>query len=415
MRETGLDRPAAFEWLRARRLVDTPDSRIPAAAATNPSRRGSGETAGDRQTVRRNTAGLWPRPLAALPGHPHGHRTPRPPLAGPPQPVAARPSPARRSLWRPDLPLPAALRWLPDYDRRHTGAGALIAVAAQPAAWLAAWPNPPQPVALQLVSIDAEGLPALDRLADAGGLDKRTLGTREGAVVLLGNPAFALAVASVEVAEGLADALALAARADAPRRCHPRHGGNGVGESGPLAGRRRPGPRVRRPRYREGRTAARRTAGGPRPGAGGGISRWPRRRGTRAGTPQGRRCLRRRRGIPARGRGLGRLRDNPCRDNRLAALGDRAAGANCLLCGGMTMTLKGEPTGQDALDLAERLAALLAEYPNDQAARESGAAGTRPGGRRRQGQASTGVSLGRGLHAPPRGNGWLTAGCLQAA
>ena len=35
------------------------------------------------------------------------------------------------------------------------------------------------------------------------------------------------------------------------------------------------------------------------------------------------------------------------------------------------MTLKGEPTGQDALDLAERLAALLAEYPNDQAAREA--------------------------------------------
>ena len=204
VRETGLARPAAFEWLRARGLVDTPDSRIPAAVATNPSRRGSGETAGNRQTVRRNTADygrdLWRRSLAipADTGHP------------------ARRWLARRSLWRPDLPLPAALRWLPDYDRRHTGAGALIAVAAQPAAWLAAWPNPPQPVALQLVSIDAEGLPALDRLADAGGLDKRTLGTREGAVVLLGNPAFALAVASVEVAEGLADALALAARADAP-------------------------------------------------------------------------------------------------------------------------------------------------------------------------------------------------------
>ena len=101
VRETGLDRPAAFEWLRARGLVDTPDSRIPAAAATNPSRRGCSETAGNRQTVRRNPAepgGLWPRPLAALPGHPHGHRTPRPPLAGPPQPVAARPSPARRPV-----------------------------------------------------------------------------------------------------------------------------------------------------------------------------------------------------------------------------------------------------------------------------------------------------------------------------
>ena len=104
------------------------------------------------------------------------------------------------------------MRWLPDYDRRHTGAGALVAVAAPPAAW----PNPPQPAAVQLVSIDAEGNPAPDRPADTGGLDKRTLGARDGAVVLLGNPSLAVAVAPVEVAEGLADALALAARADAP-------------------------------------------------------------------------------------------------------------------------------------------------------------------------------------------------------
>ena len=35
------------------------------------------------------------------------------------------------------------------------------------------------------------------------------------------------------------------------------------------------------------------------------------------------------------------------------------------------MTLRGEPAGQDALDLAERLAELLAEHPNDQAGRDA--------------------------------------------
>ena len=144
------------------------------------------------------TFGEAPKTIPTDPGHP------------------ARRWLARRNLWRPDLPLPAAVRWLPDYDRRHTGAGALVAVAAPPAAWLAAWPNTPQPAAVQLVSIDAEGNPAPDRPADTGGLDKRTLGARDGAVVLLGNPSLAVAVAPVEVAEGLADALALAARADAP-------------------------------------------------------------------------------------------------------------------------------------------------------------------------------------------------------
>ena len=204
MRETGLDQPAAFEWLRSRGLVDAAERRVPASAATNPNARGSSERAGDRQPVRRNTADygrhLWrsSQTIPTDPGHP------------------ARRWLARRNLWRPDLPLPAAVRWLPDYDRRHTGAGALVAVAAQPAAWLAAWPNTPQPAAVQLVSIDAEGNPAPDRPADTGGLDKRTLGARDGAVVLLGNPSLAVAVAPVEVAEGLADALALAARADAP-------------------------------------------------------------------------------------------------------------------------------------------------------------------------------------------------------
>ena len=201
MRETGLNRSAAFEWLRKRHLVDDPEYR-PSPPTPRDTRPVSAKP--DRQKTRRNTADygrhLWARslPIPTDAGHP------------------ARLWLARRNLWRPELPLPSAVRWLADYDRRHTGAGALIAVAAQPGAWLAAWPNPPRPVAVQLVSIDAQGAPAVDRPADAGGLDKRTLGARDGAVVLLGNPALALATGPVEVAEGLADALALAARADAP-------------------------------------------------------------------------------------------------------------------------------------------------------------------------------------------------------
>ena len=202
MRETGCDRSAAFEWLRSKGLIDATERRVPASSPPNPI--GSGDTAGKRQPVRRNTTDygrhLWGRSetIPTATGHP------------------ARRWLARRHLWRPDFPLPSAVRWLPDFDRRHTGAGALIALAAQPAAWLASWPNPPHPAAVQLVSIDAEGNPALDRPADKGGLDKRTLGARDGAVVLLGNPVLAVATAPVEVAEGLADALALAARADAP-------------------------------------------------------------------------------------------------------------------------------------------------------------------------------------------------------
>ena len=96
MRETGLDQPAAFEWLRSRGLVDATERRIPASAATNPNARGPSERAGDRQPVRRNTADygrhLWgsSQAIPTDPGHPG------PPLAGPPQPLAARPAPSRR-------------------------------------------------------------------------------------------------------------------------------------------------------------------------------------------------------------------------------------------------------------------------------------------------------------------------------
>ena len=126
----------------------------------------------------------------------------------------------RRNLWRMELPPPSALRWLPAqapvWRGQHTGAGALVALMATPSAWAAAWPGLPAAQAVQLVNVNAEGAPALDRPADVKGLEKRTHGSTVGAVAVFGNPALALAFAPVRVAEGIADALALAARYEGP-------------------------------------------------------------------------------------------------------------------------------------------------------------------------------------------------------
>ena len=87
---------------------------------------------------------------------------------------------ARRSLyWPAPVPLPSAVRWLP--------------------------------AGVELVHIDAEGAPALDKPAAADGLSKRSYGVRQGAVCILGDPRPENAVGLILV-EGLADALALASR-----------------------------------------------------------------------------------------------------------------------------------------------------------------------------------------------------------
>ena len=126
-----------------------------------------------------------------------------------------------RNLWRPGFPLPGSLRWLPaeaHYRGRgnHTGAGSLVALAAPPEAWSAAWPALPEPQAVQLIAIDAQGNPALDRPADAGGLGKRSLGSTTGLVVVFGCPNLAETLEPVRVSEGVADALALASRYPGP-------------------------------------------------------------------------------------------------------------------------------------------------------------------------------------------------------
>ena len=126
---------------------------------------------------------------------------------------------ANRNLWRNQVDAPPQLRWLPAQLTRpgpHTGAGSLVALLAKPSDWAHAWPELPNPFAIEIIAVDVNGYPALDRPQCAGGLNKRTLGSKTGAVLILGNPLLANADAPVRVAEGVADALALAARFPGP-------------------------------------------------------------------------------------------------------------------------------------------------------------------------------------------------------
>ena len=118
-----------------------------------------------------------------------------------------------RNLWRPELPLPGPVRWIsaPHLHRDFKGAGAVITMAAPPAAWTQAWPNLPELSCIQLVFAAQDGSPAMDRR-----LNKRTYASTQGAIIVLGCPQLQDAPAPVDVAEGLADALALAARSPAP-------------------------------------------------------------------------------------------------------------------------------------------------------------------------------------------------------
>ena len=118
-----------------------------------------------------------------------------------------------RQLWRPELPLPGPVRWISAEHLHHDylGAGAIVTMAAPPTAWTEAWPNLPELSCVQLVFVAQDGSPAMDR-----GLNKRTYAVTQGAIIVLGCPHLQDAPAPVDVAEGLADALALAARSPAP-------------------------------------------------------------------------------------------------------------------------------------------------------------------------------------------------------
>ncbi len=106
---------------------------------------------------------------------------------------------ALRNLWSPGDPFPPSLRWLAWRD----GGGSLVACFAPLGDWLA---GDPEPTGVQLIHIAPNGQPRRDR----EGLDKRSHGTIGGSVVLVGE---SLSDAGrIHVAEGVADALAVAAR-----------------------------------------------------------------------------------------------------------------------------------------------------------------------------------------------------------
>ena len=118
-----------------------------------------------------------------------------------------------RNLWWPQLPTPRAVRYLDAAGRwpKHQGAGAIINLYAAPTAWTASWPNLPTAAAVELIHVDDEGRPALDRPREDSGLVKRTYGRSAGMLTLLGD-ARPTHAHGLNLSEGLADALALASR-----------------------------------------------------------------------------------------------------------------------------------------------------------------------------------------------------------
>ena len=216
--QLGLDRQEAWRWLQDHHMVDseTPVQKVPAAPRRPqaPIQRPSSEQrkTRDQQRLRNFAQDLWAAsvPISTSPEHP------------------ARRWMAHRTLWRPELPLPSSVRWIPAtiplFRGLHQGAGSVAVLMAPPEAWGTAWPQLPELAAIHLVSIDADGMPALDRPADhtnregnlRKGLGKRLYGSTTGTVVVLGHPILTESNAPVRIIEGLADGLALASRFAGP-------------------------------------------------------------------------------------------------------------------------------------------------------------------------------------------------------
>ena len=122
----------------------------------------------------------------------------------------------RRNLWRPELPLPPSLRWIPSdapvFRGTHSGIGAIAFPLAPIGAWRASYPDTPPPTAVQLVCIDASGERADYENSQGNRVDKPKFGNARLAVWTVGDVRGDSAV----VCEGAADALALAARNPEP-------------------------------------------------------------------------------------------------------------------------------------------------------------------------------------------------------
>ena len=96
----------------------------------------------------------------------------------------------KRNLWRPELPLPPSIRWIPAdapvFRGSHSGVGAIAFPLAPISAWRAAYPETPTPAAVQLVRIDAEGEKADYENSQGNCVDKHKFGNARLAVWTIG-------------------------------------------------------------------------------------------------------------------------------------------------------------------------------------------------------------------------------------
>lgn len=202
-RETNTDKAGAIAWLQERGYLPDPNSPYTAHRPRSPSRNppGGRPNSDSPSPVRTDTrANESKRATVRLAEVCEGWEQIPADQAHPVRRWAAL-----RDLWQPDTPFPPGLAWLPAsapwFRGLHEGAGAILFKLAPLAAWQANYPRAPAPAAVQLISINAEGKPALDRPEADEGLSKRTYGIASGHVLLIGDGNV------LHVCEGLADGL----------------------------------------------------------------------------------------------------------------------------------------------------------------------------------------------------------------
>lgn len=202
MREASLDKSGAVQWLRNEGFLPNAGERAARRSIVErsfvPSEKGPpGKKSSPKKAFQRN--GLrWIRRQVA-----HIQDTPDHPV---------RAWMRRRNLWRPQLPLPPSLRWVPAaapvFRGTHSGAGAIAFPLAPVSAWRASFPAIPAPTAVQLVCISADGKQADYENKAGRRVDKPKFGHAAMSVWVIGD----ITRSAVVVCEGAADALALAAR-----------------------------------------------------------------------------------------------------------------------------------------------------------------------------------------------------------
>ena len=198
-RECKTDRDGALAWLEGQGLL-TGTGRLGSAPMPSPKPKPkptqptAAEQADKVAQARRN----WElaRPIPTDPKHP------------------ARRWLTRRNLWRPEVEAPAMMRWLPPWGR-HSGVGTIVLPLATPSAWGVEWPALPTPDAILREAVDVDGGPALLDRDDTSSRRRAWPSPVAGRIIIIGNPRLPeLVSGAVYVCEGLADALAVASRAE---------------------------------------------------------------------------------------------------------------------------------------------------------------------------------------------------------